>query len=251
MEVSFLGISLNYEGVMIMLRIEGISRGRYVDMETGVIMGLGTALGAFQGHWKIQRPAYLGKRLFGKNSDENATEDTPIEENEKIRLDAYTWQWTDDNGVVHGSWKENRQRVASQIMSQRFKRSEEPISINLPDGLKPSERWICNAILNKKHINLKTGLVRHGNGVAMSTKAIARLANITNTRVSQRAIKGLIEKGVLIKRDNMYYVNKRNYAIDENEAPPPPAPQEISYDTDSFAFFYDHHLVQDDTSNQQ
>ena len=80
------------------------------------------------------------------------------------------------------------------------------------------EKKICDAILNKEHINLKSGLVRYGNGVAMDTKAIMELAGISNRRTTQTALKGLIEKGVLRREVNnnksVYYVSRHRYKID-------------------------------------
>lgn len=234
---------------------------RFVDTITGEIMRLDAALVAWRESWQGKRHLYLARRRYGKEEKQSlqvrrmsllisrdGEEDQRIEEitYKGSRLDSYTWQWEDDAGVVHGSWLENKKAVAKIMTAQKFKRSKEKINFILPEKLKPTEKKICDAILTKEHINLKSGLVRYGNGVAMDTKAIMELAGISNRRTTQTALKGLIEKGVLRREVNnnksVYYVSRHRYKID-TQLLAPCRHQLPSILAGSWGLFYDDHPI--------
>ena len=233
---------------------------RFVDTTTGEIMRLDTALVAWRKSWQDKRHIYFARRRYGKKEKSLQVEQTsPLivkdeEEDQRVeeikyrgsRLDSYTWQWEDDAGVVHGSWLENKKAVAKIITAQKFKRSKEKIYFILPEKLKPTEKKICDVILTKEHINLKSGLVRYGNGVAMDTKAIMELAGISNRRTTQTALKGLIEKGVLRREVNnnksVYYVSRHRYKID-TQLLVPCRHQLPSILAGSWGLFYDDHPI--------
>lgn len=196
------------------MQIEKINGNRYVDMETGLIMSIGTALKSYRSVWN--RQAYKDRRVFGGGSTDNTeAENEALErlKEESSGLDATIWQWENEKGeTVISSWKENRARVARQIMGMRHRRSKERLSLALPDTLTQPERWLCGIILTKEYIKLTTGLVRCGNGYPMDTKAIAKLTDLS-PRTARRILRGLINKGVLIRKKNSYFVNKQLYTV--------------------------------------
>lgn len=256
------------------VQIEEIHGGRYVLVETGRIMSLDTALSMWRECWKKERAYYAGLPRYGELSRSNAiseqieattkgAKDIDEQQDQQIeviaykgsRLDSHTWEYVDDDGNIKGSWLENRQEVARQYFARRYKRSKESISFDVPDGLKPNEKKICDAILNKEHINLKSGLVRYGNGVAMDTIAIGRMAGIYDKRTIQTALKGLIDKGVLkrerVKNTSVYYVNRQKYNAGNIKAAEngekagnyslPSFHHFFKAGAGSWAKFYDHH----------
>lgn len=263
-----------------MIQIKSINGSRYCEVATGRIMSPDTALVAWCECWKKERANYLGLHRYGeeeKQSQEAIKAERISQAMQRIKsgegdlrigeiayrgscLDGSTWEYMDEDGVVRGSWLENRQECARKILSMKFRRSKSSISFDVPKYLKPNEKKICDAILNKERVNLKSGLVRYGNGVAMDTKAIAELAGISNTKTAQRALKGLIDKEVLkretVKNTSVYYVNKQRYSIDntksiDKDRKEPNCTQHARHQlfkvhADSWADFYDHHSISQD-----
>lgn len=257
------------------VQIEEIHGGRYCEVATGRIMSPDTALVAWRECWKKERANYLGLHRYGeeeKQSQEAIEAERISQAMQRVKsgegdlqigeiayrgscLDGSTWKYMDGDGVVRGSWLENRQECARKILSMKFRRSKSSISFDVPDGLKPNEKKICDAILNKEHINLKSGLVRYGNGVAMDTIAIGRMAGIYDKRTIQTALKGLIDKGVLkrerVKNTSVYYVNRQKYNAGNIKAAEngekagnyslPSFHHFFKAGAGSWAKFYDHH----------
>lgn len=97
------------------------------------------------------------------------------------------------------TWAENKRIVAGQIMKYKYERDNSPLYYNLPDGLTENELKICTAIMTREHIHPVTKAIRYGNGRTMDTADIGKLAGLEGTRKIQRAVKGLVDKGVFEK----------------------------------------------------
>lgn len=166
--------------------------------------------------WREERAMFANRRIFGRKGDDNREIEASWSR-EAILLDkSMIWQWYDDTGkLVVSSWRENKRRVFAQLSKLRYKRTKDPVMYELPEKLKPNEKKITDAILNTENVKLTTGLVRYKNGRPMDTEGIAKLSGISNIRTAQRALKGLIEKGVLIlEKVGVYKLNKLRYVLE-------------------------------------
>ena len=111
----------------------------------------------------------------------------------------------DPDGI---SWYENRRIVAGQIMKYKFERDGSPLYYNLPEGLTENENKICTAVITREHIHPVNKTIRYSNGRIMDTAAIGKLAGLEGQRKIQRAVKGLVDKGIFLKvKRGEYKVN--------------------------------------------
>ena len=106
----------------------------------------------------------------------------------------------DESLAYHMSPKEHARIKNKQIMAMKFRHNPHnngKLAWTIPDGLTPNERKICENILNQRHVNRHTKIIRSGNGRPINATAIGKLAGITNDKTAQRAVNGLVNKGIL------------------------------------------------------
>lgn len=114
------------------------------------------------------------------------------------------------NFVDYGgrTWEDNRKIVAGQIMKYRYERDNSPLFYNLPEVLTEDENKICTAVITREHVHPVNKTIRYSNGRIMDTAAIGKLAGIDGQRKIQRAVKGLVDKGIFLKvKRGEYKVN--------------------------------------------